>query len=143
MMYAAVVRSVRVKRFRTYADGKFSEDFHISIAEGKYCDMQLMALHVVTPQRLQKTVLMALRVVTCVKSKWVRLRLQVQSVCSSGRQFSPRGVTRGFNIELSGNQYFRCYLLILLLRTCNKINCFVPSTSPSGCQAQGVRMIIK
>ena len=41
-MYAAVVRSVRVKRFRTYADGKCSEDFHVSIAEGKYCDMQLV-----------------------------------------------------------------------------------------------------
>ena len=25
----------------------------------------------------------------------------------------------------------------------NKVNCFVPSTSPSGCQAQGVRMISK
>ena len=23
----------------------------------------------------------------------------------------------------------------------NKVNCFVPSTSPSGCQAQGVRMV--
>jgi Ca2+-dependent lipid-binding protein len=42
MMYAVVVRSVRVKRIRTYADGKCSEDFHISIAEKEYCDMQLV-----------------------------------------------------------------------------------------------------
>ena len=25
----------------------------------------------------------------------------------------------------------------------NRVNCFLPSTSPSGCQAQGVRMIRK
>ena len=43
MMYAAVVRLIRVKRVRTYADGKCSEDFHVSIAEGKYCDMQLVS----------------------------------------------------------------------------------------------------
>ena len=48
-MYAAVVRSVRVKRFRTYADGKCSEDFHVSIAEGKYCDMQLVSQQRVKP----------------------------------------------------------------------------------------------
>jgi hypothetical protein len=42
MMYAAVVRSVRVKRFRTYADGKCSEDFHVLVAEEEYCNMQLV-----------------------------------------------------------------------------------------------------
>jgi hypothetical protein len=42
MMYAAVVKSVRAKRLRTYADGKCSEDFHVSFAEEEYCDMQLV-----------------------------------------------------------------------------------------------------
>jgi hypothetical protein len=42
MMYAAVVRSACVKRFRTYADRKCSEDLHVSIAEEEYCDMQLV-----------------------------------------------------------------------------------------------------
>jgi hypothetical protein len=42
MMYAAVVRLVRVKRFQTYADGKCSEDFHILVAEEEYCNMQLV-----------------------------------------------------------------------------------------------------
>jgi hypothetical protein len=41
-MYAAVVRSVHVKCIRTYADRKCSEDFHVSIAEEKYYDMQLV-----------------------------------------------------------------------------------------------------
>jgi hypothetical protein len=42
MMYAVVVRSVHMKRIRTYADGKCSEDFHVSIAEEEYRDMQLV-----------------------------------------------------------------------------------------------------
>jgi hypothetical protein len=42
MMYAAVVRSVGVKCIRTYADGKCSKDFHVSIAEEEYYDMQLV-----------------------------------------------------------------------------------------------------
>jgi hypothetical protein len=42
MMYAVVVRYVRVKRIRTYADRKCSEDFHVSIAEEEYYDMQLV-----------------------------------------------------------------------------------------------------
>jgi hypothetical protein len=33
MMYVAVVRSVCVKFFQTYADRNYSEDFHISVAE--------------------------------------------------------------------------------------------------------------
>jgi hypothetical protein len=41
-MYAAVVRLVRVKRIQTYIDGKCSEDFHVSIAEEEYYDMQLV-----------------------------------------------------------------------------------------------------
>jgi hypothetical protein len=42
MMYAAMVRSVRVKRIQAYADGKCSEDFHISVTEEEYRDMQLV-----------------------------------------------------------------------------------------------------
>jgi hypothetical protein len=42
MMYAAVVRSVYVKHIRTYADGKCSEDFHVSIVKEEYYDMQLV-----------------------------------------------------------------------------------------------------
>jgi hypothetical protein len=42
MMYVVVVRSVRVKRFWNYADGKCSKDFHVSIAEEEYYDMQLV-----------------------------------------------------------------------------------------------------
>ena len=64
-------------------------------------------------------------------------------VCSSGRLVFPTRVTRGFNIELSGNQYFSCYLPILLQGSCKQVECFVPSTSPSGCQAQGVRMLLR
>jgi hypothetical protein len=42
MMCAVVVRSVRVKRIQNYVDGKCLEDFHVSITEEEYCDMQLV-----------------------------------------------------------------------------------------------------
>jgi hypothetical protein len=42
MMYATVVRSVLVKRIRTYEDGKCPEDFHESAAKEEYCEIQLV-----------------------------------------------------------------------------------------------------
>jgi hypothetical protein len=43
-MYAAVVRWAHMWRIRIYADGKYLVDFHVLIAEGKCCDMQLVAI---------------------------------------------------------------------------------------------------
>jgi hypothetical protein len=48
-MYVAVVRSVRVKRILIYADGKCSENFHISVAEEEYYDIQLVIKQCVKP----------------------------------------------------------------------------------------------
>jgi hypothetical protein len=42
MMYDAVVRSVCVKCFRTYADRKCSEDFHVSVAEEEAATCSLL-----------------------------------------------------------------------------------------------------
>ena len=72
----------------------------------------------------------------------IRCRLSSKCrVCSSGRLVFPTKVTRGFISNSRGISRFDFIFLSFSRFPANKINCFVPSASPSGCQAQGVRMI--
>ena len=41
-MFAEVVRWVRIQRTQTYANGKYSEDFHVLTTMGRFRDMQLV-----------------------------------------------------------------------------------------------------
>src|SRR6266498_3973632 len=40
LMYAVVVKSVRIPRIRIFVDGKYLVDFHVLTTTGKPCDMQ-------------------------------------------------------------------------------------------------------
>ena len=61
-------------------------------------------------------------------------------VCRSG-SFSPRGWLEGL-ISNSRGISSRDFISLSFTRfPANKVDCFVPSTSPSACQAQCVRMI--